>query len=93
MSKKDVVELGKRIAVITNAVVMIWWSIYLSYRFLCFPKNDTRFLAVDIATILVFFISNVVVEKVCATRKVWKIVRLALFFWPVFLVLFRDMVG
>lgn len=93
ISKKDVVELGKRIAVITNAIVMIWWSIYLSYRFLYFPKNDTRFLAVDIATILVCVISNVVVEKVCATHKVWKIVRLALFFWPIFPVLFRNIVG
>ncbi len=79
----------KRIAAITNAIVMIWWAMYLSYRFLYFPKNYTRLQVIDIATILVCFISNVVVEKVCTTHKVWKIVRLLLFFWPIFLALLK----
>lgn len=68
---------------VVHTIVMLWWAVYLSYRLVCFPKNYLPLQTIDVVTIVVFIISNVVFEKNCKKCGIWQTIRVFLFFLPI----------
>lgn len=79
-----------KIVMVVHTIIMMWWATYLSYRFLYFPKNYLPLRTIDVATIVIFVISNVVFERNCKKSGAWTVVRLFAFFLPIVVVVIAQ---